>query len=107
LRRIDKFRARRLFLEQQFRRDARHDLVHFGHRGTRGVGGTHQRAHAGAGDAVHRHAVLLEHLEYADVGRAARAATGQHQADFRALGRRRRRDGFGCAARQGQCGQQQ
>jgi hypothetical protein len=70
-----KLRARRFFLEQQFRRDARHDLVHFGHRRARGVGGAHQRAHAGAGDAVDRHAVLFEDLEYPDVGRAARAAS--------------------------------
>ena len=37
-------------------------------------------AHAGPGDAVDRHAQLLEHLEDADVRGAARAAAGQDEA---------------------------
>ena len=41
-------------------------------------------AHARADHEVHRHAVLLEDLEDADVGRAARAAAAEDQADLRA-----------------------
>ena len=64
-----------------------------------GVAGADQRAHAGARDAVDRHAHLLEHLEHADVRAALRAAAGEHEPDTRALAGgavlcgRRRRDG--------------
>ena len=46
-----------------------------------GPGAGHQGAHAGAGDAVHRHAQPLQHLQHADVRRAASATAAQHQAD--------------------------
>jgi hypothetical protein len=38
------------------------------------------RAHARARQAVHAHALALEHLEHADVGQAAAAATAEHEA---------------------------
>ena len=52
----------------------------------RGEGAADDRAHAGAGDAVHRHAQLLQHLEHADVRDAARAAARQREADARGRG---------------------
>ena len=59
-------------------------------REARRVEPAHHRAHAGAGDGVHGNVVFLEHLEHADVGRAARTAAGQHQPDARALAGRLR-----------------
>ena len=50
------------------------------------IGAGNQGAHAGAGDAVDRHAQFLEHFEDADVRRAARAAATQHEADLRPAG---------------------
>ena len=44
-------------------------------------------AHAGAGDDVHRHAGLLEHLQDPDVGQRPRGAAAQRQADLRVPGR--------------------
>src|SRR6185436_9104711 len=51
------------------------------------------RAHAGAGDAVDRHAQFLQHLEHAQMRGAAGAATGEGEADLRARGRRLPEDG--------------
>ena len=42
-----------------------------------------QRAHAGARDAVDRHAHFLEHLQHADVRAAFRPTSGEYQADAR------------------------
>ena len=44
-----------------------------------------QRAHARAGDAVDRHVLLFEYLDYADVRAALRAAAGEHQTDARTV----------------------
>ena len=56
---------------------------------------TDDRAHARADDAIRYDAVLLEHLEHADMGDAARAAAAEHEAELAAavggrLGERRR-----------------
>ena len=40
-------------------------------------------AHARAGDRIDGHVQAIEHLEHADVGRAARATTGKHEPDAR------------------------
>ena len=53
----------------------------------RGIEGRDQTARGGAGDEVDLDAVLLEHLDDADVGEAARRATAQGQADAGRLGR--------------------
>ena len=51
-------------------------------------------AHRGAGNAVHRHVQLFEHLEDTDVGEPERAAAGEHEPDTGPVGsgllRRRR-----------------
>ena len=41
-----------------------------------------QASHAGAGDQVHRHVVLVEPLQHANVRQAERTAPFEHQADF-------------------------
>ncbi len=61
-------------------------------------------AHAGAGDAIHRNAVFLEHFQHAQMRIAARAAAGQHEPDRRAariaaIGRARVRGRQGGAIR--------
>ncbi len=74
------------------------DLLHLGRRRARGERAADHRPHARAGDAVHRNAELVEHLEHADVRGAARAAAGEREADARALrrvGRRALRVGRG------------
>ena len=48
-------------------------------RHARGIQAADDRAHAGAGDRVDRHAHLVEYFQHADVRRAARAAAAQHQ----------------------------
>ena len=66
-------------------------LLHLRDRHAARVRAADERAHAGAGDAVDRHAQLLEHLEDADVRGAARAAAGEDEADLGAAGGRDRR----------------
>ena len=51
-----------------------------------GIQPADHRAHAGAGDRIDRHVQLIEHLEHADVRRAARAAAREHQSDARRAG---------------------
>ena len=53
-----------------------------------GIQATHDGAHGGAGNHVHRDALALQHLEHAHMGQAPRAAAGQHQAHFGAVGPR-------------------
>jgi hypothetical protein len=48
-------------------------------RPTSRVQGAHDRAHARAGDGVHRHVELFEHLQDPDMRGASRAAAAQHQ----------------------------
>ena len=81
--------ARRLVLEEELGGDGRDHLFHLGGRDAGRVGGAHERAHAGAGDAIDRDPVFLEHLEHADVRGATSPAAGEHDADSRALRRRR------------------
>ncbi|MCY1416441.1 hypothetical protein D9M71_319470 [compost metagenome] len=73
--------ARRVLFEQQLGGDGLEDGVHFRRGGAGRVGGADQGPHAGAGDAVDRHAVLFEHLDHPDMRRAPRAAAGEDQAD--------------------------
>ena len=51
----------------------------------RGVEAADDGAHAGADDEVDRYLEVLEHLQHADVGRAACAAAGEDQAYDRAV----------------------
>ena len=90
LRRIVELLARGHFLEQQVEGDLLRQLLHLGDRHAARVRGADQRSHARAGDAVDRHAVLLEHPDDADVRRAAGTAAGQHEADHRTADRLRR-----------------
>ncbi len=76
-----------------------HGHHHLVGRQARGEGAGDQPAHARAGNAVDLHPVLTEHLEHADVRRAARAAPAEDETDARTF---RRRDGAG---EQGQCRQ--
>ncbi|MCY1217734.1 hypothetical protein D9M72_296590 [compost metagenome] len=96
--------ARRAFLEQLFGAQPADQPLHLGGRHAGGIGAAHQRAHAGACDAVHRHAQVLEHLEHADMRGAARTAAGQHQADARTRAAGRRGGGGGRVGRCGRCG---
>ncbi len=63
---------------------------------SRGVRPADEAAHARAGHRVDRDAVLLEPLQHADVGQAARAPAAEREADARPRGdvRGRRRLGF-------------
>ena len=79
------FLARRLLLEQQLGGDTAEDHVHLRQCGAGGIGRAHQRAHAGTGDAVHRHAVFLQHSQHTDMSGAAGTTAGQHQTDARTL----------------------
>ena len=56
-------------------------------RATGCVDATCQRAGAGAGDAVDRHAQFFQLLQYAEVGHAARTTTTEHEADAWPCGR--------------------
>ena len=72
----------------------------------RGIERRHQAAGRGADDEVGRDAALLEHLDHADVGEAARRAAAERQADARrpwrgGAARRRRRTGGGAGRRGG------
>ena len=49
-----------------------------------GDAGGDDAAHAGAADIIERHARLLQRLQHADMGKAARAAARQHDVDRRA-----------------------
>ena len=55
---------------------------HFRGAAPRNPGCTDDRAHAGADDAVDRHAQLLEDAQHADVGDTAGAAPAQHETGF-------------------------
>ncbi|MNV36705.1 hypothetical protein D3C71_1281930 [compost metagenome] len=52
----------------------------------RGIQAADHRAHRGADDAVDRHALALEHLEHADMGRAAGTAAAKDQTGPGAVG---------------------
>ncbi len=47
-----------------------------------GIDAAHQASHAGAGDQVHRHVVLVKPLQHADVRQPERTAPFEHQADL-------------------------
>ena len=51
-------------------------------RGAGGIGRADECAHTGAGDIVDRDVQFLKDLDHTHMGRATRAAAGQHQADF-------------------------
>ena len=72
-------------------------VLHARGRHAGGIYAADDRAHTGTGCAVDRNAQLLEHLEHADRGQTARAATGERQADTR----RRQRAGRRRAALRG------
>ena len=48
-----------------------------------GITAADERAHAGAGDAIDRHAQLFQHLQHADVRAALRATAREHETDAR------------------------
>ena len=75
--------ARRPVAERGVPVHAAHQRVDFrgGHAG--GVEAADHRAHAGAGDGIHRYAQFLERLQHADVRKPARTAARQHEADAR------------------------
>ena len=60
-----------------------------------GITAADERAHAGAGDAIDRHAQFFQHLQHADVRAALRATAGEHEADARPAGDVRRFRGTG------------
>jgi hypothetical protein len=80
---LRKFRCceRRVVLEEVVPVGFGQFLAHDRRRQPGGVSAGHQPAHAGAGDAVHRHAQFFEHFENADMRRAARATAAENQAD--------------------------
>ena len=75
---------RRRVREQRGPAHRRDLLLHFSGRHAAGVQPADDRAHRRRRDVVDRNAHLLQHLQHADVGDAARAAAGQHESDFRA-----------------------
>ncbi|HEY5324824.1 MAG TPA: hypothetical protein VIK58_18505, partial [Caldimonas sp.] len=71
--------ARRILVEQGPRGDLRQRLLHL-RRGQPGrIRAADDRTHARSGHAVDRHLQLLQHLDDADMGGAARAAAGQDE----------------------------
>src|SRR5205807_9512857 len=60
-----------------------------------GIDSSDQGAHTGAGDHVHRYAILLQPFDHADVRQAERATAFEHKADPRPVAGGRRCHGVG------------
>lgn len=73
--------ARRAVVEDVAPVGGEHRLLELASTNAGRIGAADDGAHAGAGDAIHRHAQGFEHLEHADVRRTPRAAARERQAD--------------------------
>ena len=83
--------ARRIVVEHVLPVDALEHRLDLGRVVARRVEAADDRAHRGAGDALDRHMLAFEHLEHADMRRAARAAAAEDEASFRMRCRRLRK----------------
>ena len=79
---IGKVSERQLAAECLVPVDVLNQLLDLLRRSASRIDAADQAAHAGAGDQVHRHMVLVEPLQHANVRQAERTAPFEHQADF-------------------------
>src|SRR6185369_11496877 len=73
--------TRRAILERILPVERAHDALDVGRGKTGGIEAADDGAHAGARDRVDGHVQLVQHLQHADMRRAARPPTGKHEAD--------------------------